>query len=105
MRGLEILSAPEILGAGFLREWVLPVDRGISKSELGEAAVAVPAAPTATFKVCRSNLAEEDSPTRFAMEEVEKAEFWKEIIALVGVDGHLPDGAHGRMKKNCGFGV
>jgi len=85
VRRPEILLVVEILGGGgFRREWVLPVDR--DEFEFGEVAVAVPAAATATFKVCRSNSAEEDSPTRLAKEEVEEEEFWREM-AVVGVDG------------------
>lgn len=84
VRRPEILFVVEILGGGFRREWVLPVDR--DEFEFGEVAVAVPAAATATFKVCRSNSAEEDSPTRLAKEEVEEEEFWREM-AVVGVDG------------------
>ena len=84
VRRPEILVVVEILGGGFLREWILPVDR--DELEFGEVAVAAPAAATATFKVCRSNSAEEDSPTRLAKEEVEEEEFWREM-AVVGVDG------------------
>lgn len=84
VRRPEILLVVEILGGGFRREWVLPVDR--DEFEFGEVAVAVPAAATATFKVCRSNSAEEDSPTRLAKEEVEEEEFCREM-AVVGVDG------------------